>query len=209
MISRSSDDPREVVGVSFAADVIKRHRQSILVLRGYTTSFTASCLIHDERHDFLRDTFTRLIIVLHPLHGPRAIVRVDPAPGFSSMSSNDSLKHFDVTIEVGRVNNKNNNPVAGKGIREHGEELIRQEPRGRPVSEVGLAIAIARVNSRLSFPVYRLVNIALSGTSSPTNSCHSPILNLYSPNMNCVPLTMPSARSPRTPVDVQAGRNDP
>ena len=151
LVSQSSDDPPEVVGVSFAADVIKRHRQSILVLRECTTSFTASCLIPDERHDTLRDALTRLIIGLHPLDGPSAIVRVDPAPGFASMSSNDSLKHLNVTIEVGRVKNKNKNPVAEKAVRELEEELIRQEPGGRPVSEVGLAIATARLNSRLRF----------------------------------------------------------
>ena len=52
------------------------------------------------------------------------------------------------------------------------------------------------------FPAYRLANCGLSGISSPTNSCHYPILNLYSPNMTCVLLTIPSARSPRTPVDL-------
>ena len=151
LISQSSDDPPEVVGVSSAADVIKRHRQSILVLRECTTSFTASCLIQDERHDTLRDALTRLIIGLHPPVGPRAIVRVDPAPGFASMSNNDSLKHLNVTIEVGRDKNKNKNPVAEKAVRELEEEIIRQEPGGRPVSEVGLAIATARLNSRLRF----------------------------------------------------------
>ena len=40
------------------------------------------------------------------------------------------------------------------------------------------------------FQVYRLANCGLCGTSSPTNSCHCLILNLYSPNMICVPLTM-------------------
>ena len=60
LVSQSSGDPPEVVGVS--ADVIKCHRQSILVLRECTTSFTASCLIPDERHDTLRDALTRLII---------------------------------------------------------------------------------------------------------------------------------------------------
>ena len=151
LISQSSADPPEVVGVSFAADVIKRHRQSILVLRECTTSFTASCLIQDERHDTLRDALTRLIIGLHPLDGPRAIVRVDPAPGFASMSNNDSLKHLNVTIEVGRVKNKNKNPVAEKAVRELEDELIRQEPGGRPVSDVGLAIATARLKFRLRF----------------------------------------------------------
>ena len=106
-------------------------------------------MIPDERHDTLRDSLTRVIIGLHPLDGPRAIVRVDPAPGFASISSNDSLKHLNVTIEVGRVKNKN--PVAEKAVREVEAELIRQEPGGRPVSDVGLAIAIARLNSRLRF----------------------------------------------------------
>ena len=41
------------------------------------------------------------------------------------------------------------------------------------------------------FPGYRLENCGLSGTSSPTNSCYSPILKLYSPNMNCVPNSPP------------------
>ena len=75
----------------------------------------------------------------------------DPAPGFASMSSNNSLKHLNVTIEVGRVKNRNTNPVAEKTVRELEEELIRQEPGERPVSEVGLAIATARLNYRLQF----------------------------------------------------------
>ena len=82
LVKQSSDDPPEVVGVSFAADVIKRYRQLILVLRECTTSFTASCLVHDEKHDTLRDALTQLIVGLHQLEGPRAIIRVDPSPGF-------------------------------------------------------------------------------------------------------------------------------
>ena len=49
-------------------------------------------------------------------------------------------------------------------------------------------------------PAYRLANCRLSGISSPTNSCHSPILNLYSPKMTCVPLTIHSAKSPNPVV---------
>lgn len=146
MISQSSDNPPKVVGVAFAADVIKRNRQFILVLRECTTTFTASCLIQDGSHDTLLDALTRLIIGIHPLDGPRAIVRVDPAPGFVFMSSNDLLKHLNVTFEDGHVKNKNKNPVAKKAVCELEEEPIRQEPR-LPVSEVGLAIATARFNS--------------------------------------------------------------
>ena len=132
--------------------MIKRYRQLILVLRECSTSFTASCLVHDEKHDTLRDALTQLIAGLHPLDGPRAIIRVDPFPGFLSMANNDSLNHLNVTIDVSRVKNKNKNPVAEKAVRELEEELIRQEPSGRPVSAVGLALATARLNSRLRLP---------------------------------------------------------
>ena len=91
LVKQSSDDSPDVVGASFAADVIKLHRQLILVFREYTTSFTASCLVHDEKHDTLRDALTQLIVGLYPLDGPRAIIRVDPSPGFQSMANNDTL----------------------------------------------------------------------------------------------------------------------
>ena len=145
LICQCPDDPTEVVEFSFAADVINRPRQSILVLRKCTTSFTASCLIQDERHDTLRHALASVVICLHPLDGPRAIVSVDPAPGFASMGNNDSLKHLNVTIEVARVKNKDKNPVAEKATRELEEELIRQEPVVRPVEEVCLAIATYRL----------------------------------------------------------------
>ena len=78
---------------------------------------------------------TWLIIGLHPLDGPRAIVRIDPAPGFVSMSSNNSLKHLNVTIEVACIKSKNKNPVAEKAVHKLEKELIHQEPGGRTVSE--------------------------------------------------------------------------
>ena len=151
LVSQSSDDPPVVIGISFAADVIKRHRQFILILRECSTSLTASCLIPDEKHDTLRDALTKLIVGLHPLDGPRAVIRVDLAPGFSSLSNNDSLGHLIVSIDVGRIKNKNHNPVAEKAVRELEEELLRQQPGGGPVGEVGLALATARLNSRLRF----------------------------------------------------------
>ena len=80
--AQSSDDPPEVVGQTFAADVIRRQRQCILVLRECTSSYTASCLIPDEKHHTLRDGLARLCIDLRPLDGPRAVIRVDPAPGY-------------------------------------------------------------------------------------------------------------------------------
>ena len=55
------------------------------------------------------------------------------------MANNDSLNHMNVTIDVGRVKNKNANPFAEKAVWELEEELIRPDPGGRPVSADGLA----------------------------------------------------------------------
>ena len=70
-------------GISFAADVIKRYRQLILVVRETSTSFTASCLLDDERRDSIRSGLLRLCLELRPLSGPPSVIRVDPAPGFA------------------------------------------------------------------------------------------------------------------------------
>ncbi|XP_070576935.1 uncharacterized protein [Ptychodera flava] len=55
LAEQSTTDPPEVVGISFAADVIKRECQLVLVLRECVTSFTTACLVEDERHTSLRD----------------------------------------------------------------------------------------------------------------------------------------------------------
>ena len=149
LTSQASEDPPEVVGVSFAADIIRRCRQSILRLRECTTSYTTSCLVPDEKSDTLRDALARSVVGVHPLDGPQAVIRVDPAPGFVSLKNSNALQHLGLSVEVGRVKNTSKNPVAERAVLELEEELLRQEPGGGPVNELSLAIATARLNSRL------------------------------------------------------------
>ena len=80
LASQSSEDPPEVVGASFAADIIRRNRQVILLLRECTTSYTASCPVPDEKSSTLCDALARLVVALHPLDGPQAVIWVDPRP---------------------------------------------------------------------------------------------------------------------------------
>ena len=135
--------------LSFAADVIRGCRQLILLLRETTTSYNVSCIVPDEKSDTLHDTLTQLVVGLHPLDGPQAVIRVDPAPGFVSLKNTNALQHLGVSIEVGRIKNINKNPVAEKAVQELEEKLLCQEPGGGPVTEVGLPIATARLNARL------------------------------------------------------------
>ena len=114
-IEQSSCAPPEAVGVSFAADVIKRARQLILVVRECITSYTSTLLLEDERRLTLRDALIRLCIPLRPLGGPPAVIRTDPAPGFRAIVGDELLSHHRLTVELGRVKNHNKNPVAEKG----------------------------------------------------------------------------------------------
>ena len=93
LTNQSSDDPPDVVVVSFAADVIKRCRQLILLLRECTASYTASCTVPDEKSDILCDALAQLVVGLPPLDGPNAVIRVDPVPGFVSLTITNALRH--------------------------------------------------------------------------------------------------------------------
>ena len=148
-IEQSSCEPPDVVGISFAADVLKRSRQLILVLRESVTSYTSTMVIEDERHHTLRDALLRLCIQLRPLDGPPAVIRTDPAPGFKSPVNDQLLQLHRIVLEIGNPKNPNKNPVAEKAVQELEIELLRQDPLGGAVSAVTLAVATANLNSRI------------------------------------------------------------
>ncbi len=144
-VHHSTDEPPKVVGVSFAADILKRCSQNIIVLRDTTTT----SIIQDEKGTTLRDALGRLCSELHSSEGLPAIVRVDPAPGFIALRDDPTLRRLGISLEIGRIKNINKNPVAEKAIAELEDEILRQAPNGGPVSSLTLAIATSRLNSRL------------------------------------------------------------
>ena len=81
--------------------------------------------------------------------GPHVTIRVDRAPGFVALKDDPILQQLGMSIEVGRIQNVIKNPVAEKAITEVEDELRRQLPGGGPVTELGLAVAVSRLNSRL------------------------------------------------------------
>ena len=52
-------------------------------------------------------------------------------------------------MDIGRVKNPNKNPVAEKAIAELEDEILREEKGRSPLNEVSLAVATARLNTRL------------------------------------------------------------
>ena len=149
VIEQTTSEPPDAVGITFAADVMKREKQLILVVRECVTSYTAACIIEDERADTLRSSLVQLCIAMRPLDGPRAIIRTDPAPGFQALVNDDLLASSRLCIEIGRVKNVNKNPVAERTVQELREHILRLDPTARAITPVSLALAVASVNSTL------------------------------------------------------------
>ena len=148
-IDQSTSPPPEAIGQSFAADVIKRSRQLIFVLRETVTSYTSSLFLENERHQTLRDAIIKLCVEMRPMDGPPAVIRTDPAPGFKALVNDPLLKKHRITIELGYAKNPNKNPVAERAVQELENELLRQEPLGGSVSPLTLAVATSALNSRI------------------------------------------------------------
>ena len=112
LLQQLSKVPTEAFGCSFAANVLRRNRQLVLVLRACVTSYTKTRLIPDKRGDTLWQTILTMILDLHPLDGLLAVICVDPAPGFIALRNNNILHRFRISLDIGCVNNANKNPVA-------------------------------------------------------------------------------------------------
>ena len=146
---QSTSVPPDSIGVTFAADVMRRYRQHVLVLRETVSSFTLTTLIEDERSDGLRDGLLFLCSEVRCLGDGGTSIRVDSAPGLVSLVNDPMLEKHGITLEVGNVKNVNKNPVAERAIQELGLECLHIYPEGGPLSKVTLALATARMNSRI------------------------------------------------------------
>ena len=149
LIEQSTGDPPESLGILFAADVLRRERQLILVVREYVSSFTVTRIVESEKHEPLRDAIIMACVELCPLNGPPCVVRTDCAKGFQALCDDKLLQKHNIRIELGRTKNINKNPVADKAIWELEEEIVKMYPRAGPISSRDLAIITARLNTRI------------------------------------------------------------
>jgi hypothetical protein len=149
MLPQSTTDVPTGVGTAFAADVLKRERQLIFLLRESVTSYTTTCLLVSERADDLRDALLSACAELVPLKGVPVTIRTDPAPGFLSLRNDSTLRAHKIVLETGQQKNVNKNPVAEKAIRELTDELLKFNPAGGCVTRSALAIATASLNARV------------------------------------------------------------
>lgn len=149
MENQSSEPPPKRVGSHFAADVVRRFKQCIMVLRETVTSYTVAMIIGSERHEDLRDAILTLCSNLHCVGDGGIVIRVDGAPGFSALKQDRTLVQNGISLQLGNPKNCNKNPVAESAVRELCVELLKQCPQGGPVHTTTLALAVASLNSRI------------------------------------------------------------
>ena len=131
---------------------MRRYHLCIFVLRESVSSFTKALTIENERHDCLKNALITLCADSQPLGNNPITVRVDPAPGFTTLVNDPQLKQVGIQLKVGRVKNINTNHVAEHAIEELGAELLHHLPTGGPFSQVTIALATANLNTRISSP---------------------------------------------------------
>jgi len=146
---QSTESAPDAIGFSFAADIMRRHRQYILVMRETVSSFTRSMFVDNERHDELRNALLILCADFKPPNNGVITIRVDAAPAFKSLSSDPLLKQHGISLVIGNEKNINKNPVAERAIQELGRECLNVSPEGGPLSSVTLALATSLMNSRI------------------------------------------------------------
>ena len=61
------------------------------------------------------------------------------------------LKHHRIAVEIGRVKNVNENPVAERAIQELKDEILRMDPLCKTVTPVGLSLAVSALDSKFRF----------------------------------------------------------
>ena len=146
---QSTSEPPVSVGSKFSADVIRRERQMILLMREYTSSLTDATFIQGEDGKSLKEGLVKLLCRLRPPSGPPVITRVDPATGFQSLKDDALLSSLGISLELGEPKNVNKNPVSEKAISEFHAEITKIQPEGGPLNDTNLSIAIANINSRV------------------------------------------------------------
>ena len=151
MKEQTTGPPPEAIGTCFSADVMRRYKQYVLILRETVSSYTVTTIINSEKKEDLREGLLLLCAEVSCSGNKAITIRVDPAPGLVSLQNDQTLKSHGISLEIGRIKNKNKNPIAERAIEEIGLEILHLSPEGGPISRLVLSQATANMNARIRF----------------------------------------------------------
>jgi hypothetical protein len=79
----------------------------------------------------------------------QARVRLDNAPGLTSLAKDPCLSRLGIRLEYGDTRNVNKNPVCEKAIRELEQEIVRLHPEGGLLSDSDIQVVLKVLNNRI------------------------------------------------------------
>jgi hypothetical protein len=134
-------------GQYFHADVIRREKQKILILRDNFSSLAAATFIPTEQHQHLKAGIITLASPIRLAHD--VSIRTDNATGFQALAKDKDLSELGITIILADSHNKNANSVVDRACRELEMEITKLQPQGGEISDTILARAILILNTKI------------------------------------------------------------
>ncbi len=134
-------------GQYFHADVVRREKQKILILRDNFSSLTAATFIPTEQHQHLR---AGIIALANPIRLAHEVtVRTDNATGFQALVKDQDLAQLGITVVLADSHNKNANAVVDRACHELETEITKLQPQGGEISDTILARSILLLNTKI------------------------------------------------------------
>ena len=103
-------------------------------------------MVQDETSSSLRNG---LLISTCIIRTAYSTVRIDNAPGFLHLKEDPTLKKHGISLEFGRIKNKNANSVIDKGIQELEHEILNVDTSGGPLINVQLQFVVETLTTRI------------------------------------------------------------
>ena len=124
------------------------------MVRECVSQYTKTQLIQDQKADTLRRTLISLIADIIPDSGTE--VRVDGATAFQalqteSLTRDSLLNTLGIKIVVGRILNKNKNPVGENTVKEFQKEILRFKGSPGPITDTDLTLITKNINTRIRY----------------------------------------------------------
>ena len=146
---KSTTSKNDTFGTNFSADILIEKGQHILLCREKLSQFTTTCFLENESQQCIEQGIIASVIDMIPDGG--TVIQVDAGPGLVALENdkNSSLQSLNIKLDIGRIHNKQKNPIAENAIKEFRKEWLRLLPNGSSLSELERAKITANMNKRI------------------------------------------------------------
>ena len=120
--------------------------KKVLITREVFSSYTTGSILKDETHLELKAGLQDTTVLLR---GSACTIRIDNAPGFQKLKNDTDLVNQNITLDFGRIKNRNKTAVADKCIQELEDELRKLDPQCSPINSHILQRALTSINKHV------------------------------------------------------------